>query len=487
MSSYFRKVGFGLAKNDEIPNDPLIWATNQFDNYHDLIWSEKLPTVEDQREKFRQFIYEDEKLRKRFRKNRMEYETEKNKLRAQTGEKFFEPFELSIRHHNALHNGVPAFERMWHFWGNHFSLSDKDFLSSWHYGPYMREVIRPSMNKTFEEMVVEVTTSWAMIHHLDNSENIGPNSIQGKRENSDGDQRKVGLNENHARELLELHTVSPASGYNQADVIDMAKVLTGWGKKWSKKNLWAGPIGFQPERHDMGQKTILGKTYNSKNNKMTGNKQLFAVIKDLCNHASCREFVAKKLCQHFVTDEPSQDMINPIIQAWLKSDGFLPDIHKATMKVAFEYGNKYKKFLMPETWLIQNAKMLNFKHYWGPDKFVFIAGRRPAKREKKIQWILEDLGHPVFRASQPNGFIDKEDEWTSPELIIRRMVYANQFQSYLKGIKKENRSLYNNEFYEKIIYKNFDNPENVLKLVLSANTTQNRFVMFANIPEVLKV
>ena len=179
-------------------------------------------------------------------------------------------------------------------------------------------------------------------------------------------------------------------------------------------------------------------------------------------------------------------MIDPIIQAWVKSDGFLPEIHKATMKVAFEYGNKHKKFLMPEPWLIQNAKMLNFKHYWGPDRYVFKSGKIPPKRERQIQWILEDLGHPVFKPSQPNGFIDNEEEWTSPELMIRRMVYANQFQTYLKNIKREKQSTYDDEFFENIIYKNFDNPENALKTVFSANSTQNRFVMFANMPEVLK-
>ena len=487
MSSYFRKVGFGLGQKDTTPSDPLKWSTDQFNNIPPLNWSEKLPTVEDQRERFREFIYQDKILRKKFgKKSRLEYEKEKNKLRTKTGEKFFHSYELSVRHHNALNSESPAFERMWHFWGNHFSLSEKDFISEWHYGPYMREVIRPSMNQTFEEMVIQVTTSWAMIHHLDNDQNIGPNSQQGRKENSNGNKRTVGLNENHARELLELHTVSPSAKYTQNDVIEMAKVLTGWSKKWSKKNLWAGPISFQPIKHEMGEKKILGKTYNSKMNKISGNKQLFAVIKDLCNHKSCKEFIAKKLCQHFVTDEPNKEMISEIVRAWEKSDGFLPDIHKATMKVALEHGNKYKKFLMPETWLIQNAKMLNFKHYHGPDNFIF-DGNQANKGERKIEWILKDLGHSPFRASQPNGFIDKEDEWTSPELIIRRLVYANQFLTYLYILKREDRSIYDNDFFENIIFKNFDKPEKTLELINRAKALQNKFVIFANSPEVLKV
>ena len=190
-----------------------------------------------QRKRYGEWVYGDRKvLRKKFKEDRLEYEKEKNKLRKITGEKFFEPLELSIRHTTALASKSPAFERMWHFWGNFFAISEKDFLKVFLQGFIKREIIRPNMNKTFEDLVYSVTTSWCMLHHLDNAENIGPSSKKGIEINSDPNEKsKVGLNENHARELLELHTVSSEENYTQQDVIEMAKVMTGWRYMWKKR------------------------------------------------------------------------------------------------------------------------------------------------------------------------------------------------------------------------------------------------------------
>ena len=126
--------------------------------------------------------------------------------------------------------------------GNHFAISEKDFLAEFSTGPYQREIIRPNMVKTFEDMVLSVTTSWCMIHHLDNSESFGPNSKKGM-------EWRETINENHARELLELHTVSPNAGYTQEDVIQLAYIMTGWSHKWSRKNLETGDVWFDQEMH----------------------------------------------------------------------------------------------------------------------------------------------------------------------------------------------------------------------------------------------
>ena len=112
------------------------------------------------------------------------------------------------------------------------------------------------MVKTFEDMVQSVTTSWCMIHHLDNSESVGPNSRRGL-------ESRDTINENHARELLELHTVSPSAGYTQDDVIQLAYIMTGWGHKWSRKNLETGDVWFDQEKHQKGDKQVLGVKYKN--------------------------------------------------------------------------------------------------------------------------------------------------------------------------------------------------------------------------------
>ena len=481
---FIRKIAFGLGLNEKLPNDPLIWSQNQFEEIPELIWSYDLPTLEDQRKKYGQWVYGDrEVLREKFKDDRLAYETEKDKLRKLTGEKFFEPLELSVRHTSALASKSPSFERMWHFWGNFFAISEKDFLANFSTGVYQREIIRPHMNKTFEELVYSVTTSWCMLHHLDNSENIGPSSKEGiSINNNPSEKSKVGLNENHARELLELHTVSPEAEFTQEDVIEMAKVMTGWRHLWNKKELEAGPIKFQGEYHEQGPYRILGKIYDIKDyNTITQGKELKIVIKDLANHPSTKKHISKKLCQHFVCDEPSEEMIGIIVNAWNKNDGNLTEIHKATMEVAFKYGNNFKKFSMPELWLLQNAKMLGLNYLYSyPNGFEF-TGASPNRRQKLPKDILYELGHPIFRSKQPNGYIDLEDEWLSPELIIRRLATARKFAD----ISNPNFN-YNNEFFEKVIISNFDKPDKFLKLMNSTKFYSDRFVVFANYPEVMR-
>lgn len=480
---FIRKVAFGLSVDDSVPSDPLAWAQNQFDVVPDFIWEKKLPTLDEQRDRYGHWVYQDrEVLREKHKNDRLAYEKEKDHLRKITGERFFESLELSVRHSTALASDSPAFERMWHFWGNFFAISEKDFLASFSTGVYQREVIRPNMVNTFEDLVYAVTTSWCMLHHLDNAENIGPNSREGVRENSDNDKRKVGLNENHARELLELHTLSPEANYTQDDVVEMAKVMTGWRYVWSEKKLEAGPIKFQPEYHEQGPYKILGKVYDIKDfNTVNQGKELKVVIKDLANHPSTRRHVAKKLCQHFICDEPTEEMINPIVKAWEKNDGNLMEIHKATMQTVFEYGSNYRKFSMPELWLLQNAKMLGlFYLYMFPQGFEF-KGAKPSRSHELVKDILWEIGHPIYRAKQPNGYIDLEDEWLSPELIIRRLAAARRFAD----ITNPNVN-YDQEYFENVILKNFDHPDNLLKLMKESTFYADRFAVFANSPEVMR-
>ena len=158
-----------------------------------------------------------------------------------------------------IRDRYPVLAKLWMFWGNFFAISDKDMLAYYSTGPYQREIIRPNLNKTFEKMVYDVTTSWAMIHHLDNSESAGPKSKTARAEWRRKKKKPATINENHARELLELHTVSPKAGYSQEDVIQLAYIMTGWQHKYSKKNLETGNIWFNSEYHQWGKKKVLGR------------------------------------------------------------------------------------------------------------------------------------------------------------------------------------------------------------------------------------
>ena len=242
-----------------------------------------------------------------------------------------------------------------------------------------------------------------------------------------------------------------------------------------QKNLETGNVWFDSEYHQRGKKLVLGKEYKR------GKKALGAVIKDLVNHPNCRDFVAERLCRYLITDEPTKDMKQPIIDAFKKSDGHLPEIHKATIKVAFEYNNKYKKFQTPENWLIQVAKLGDLQ--WPPsveEMSSYELGTRPSRKQRSPERLLRNLGHHPYRAKQPNGWSDHSDDWISPELIIRRLVYAKLSHSFAK--MKNN----NERYYENIVEKNFDNPDKIMKYLNQKNRMVEKQTLLFNHPEFLR-
>ena len=240
---FFRKVGFGLGLDEAVPDDPLAWAQAQMDAVPPLSWKGDIPSGDSLMDHYAHWVYTDRKvLRERHKTDRKAYKEAKEELRYETGERFFENLELCIRHDAALNSGAPVFERLWFFWGNHFAITDKDFMPEFATGAYHREILRPHMTGSFTDLVKAATTSWAMIRNLDNSESIGPNSENGRRRRKEG--KPATVNENHARELMELHTISPDAGYTQEDVIALSYVMAGWEHRYSKKRQECNPVRF---------------------------------------------------------------------------------------------------------------------------------------------------------------------------------------------------------------------------------------------------
>ncbi len=478
MKGFFRKVAFGIGPNEQVPSDPLNWALGQVNTVPVLTWKGKIFFEKELRSHYRDWVYGDRKvLRKKYKDNKTLYKTHKNFLRHKTGQKFWESLEIAIRHDEGINSNNPVLAKLWMFWGNFFAISHKDYLANYSTGPYQREIIRPNLNQSFEKMVYDVTTSWAMIHHLDNSESAGPKSATASEEWRRRKKEPATINENHARELLELHTVSPKAGYTQEDVIQLAYIMTGWQQRWSKKNLETGNVWFNSEYHQRGKKIVLGKEYKK------GKKALADVIKDLVNHPNCREFVAERLCRYLITDEPTKEMKKPIIDAFKNSDGYLPEIHKAAIKVTFDYNSKYRRFQTPENWFIQVAKIGDLQ--WPPSKEImdtYVLGLKPTRKQRSPEKILRRLGHHPYRAKQPNGWSDHSEDWISPELLIRRLFFADRSYSFTKT---END---NKEFIERIVNKNFDKPDLIIDYLFKnmVHRKSERNVLLFNHPEFLK-
>ena len=479
MKNFHRKVAFGLKPDEKIPSDPLVWATSQItDKIPEFSFKGKIYSEEELRKHYREYVYQDRKvLRKKFKKDKMGYKAAKNLLKDSTGQKFWKNLEIAIRHKEATQGNHPVLAKLWYFWTNHFTISDKDFLADYSTGGYQRETIRANLNKSFEELAYEATVAWAMIHHLDNAENVGPKSEDARAEWRRRKKRPATINENHARELLELHTVSPNSGYTQENITELALIMTGWAPddKYWKTKLETADVRFQSKYHEPGKKIFWGKEFPK------GKKGLRAAVNFLVNHPSCREFIAYKLCRYLITDYPTKEMTDPIIKAWQKSDGFLPEVHKAAIEVAFKFNDKYSKFQNPENWWLQMSRMTDAK--WPPkdERFdTYRLGGGPDPYQAKPSWFMEDIGHHPYLSKQPNGYSDLAEDWMSPELIIRRLIYARQ--GYI-NLKSDNK---NNEFFEKVVDKNFDNPDKIMKLLNQNEKPIDRHILLFNLPEVFR-
>ena len=476
-NSFYRKVGFGIGINDKVPADPLKWATGQLDEIPKLLWTGWIPSEKEMRIKYGEWIYGDRKvLRKKYKNDKNAYRKAKDKLSIQTGERFFELNEHAIRHYQTKYSNQPVFERFWLFWGNHFAISEKDSLADFSTGPYQREIIRPNMIKTFEDMVQEVTRSWCMIHHLDNSESVGPNSKRGI-------ESRDTINENHARELLELHTVSPEAGYTQNDVINLAYIMTGWGHKWNNKVLETGDVWFDQDKHQKGEKIVLGKKYKNE-----GKRELSKVIHDLSNHPQCIKFVSTKLCRHFITDNPTKDMIDPVIKAWTNSNGNLIKIHKAVIQQAYKNNNFTYKFQLPEVWIMQLSRIFDLNLPISSKKMNYEFKFEPSNRQEQLTWYLNEVGHSPYRPKQPNGWSDYEVDWVSPELLLRRLWFAsNEIPNH---VKIEN---YSHSFMSLCLERNFDDHERMTSMIedlkinkITKNDLEKIYGIICNLPWVLK-
>ena len=470
--SFYRKIGFGLSANDNVPKDAIKWATDQIKAMPESTWNGPKYSLKEMMNFHGKYNYTDRRvLRKKHKNSRQDYKDAKNKLKYATGHYYFEPLWLYKRHHEAVNGSSPVFHRFLHFWGNHFAIQKKNAMYVYDVGPYHFEVIAPAMIKNIEDLVYDVTISWAMIHNLDNSKSIGPNSLRALKMSERG--RSANLNENHGRELLELHTVSPRAGYNQNDVIDMSKVMSGWMHKKHKstKKEENVPISFQDDYHDSGPFEILGKKYKESFGTSSSKSMLRKVIKDLVRHPICIDFVSRKLCNHFVTENPSSEIIQPVKDAWIKSDGELKIIHEAVIKQALKYSH-LKKFQSPETWLLQFIRMSALDYF--PSNYNYDFKSKPSRViGKPVRW-LRNLGHNPYRPLQPNGWSDYEADWMSPEFLFRRigMIKVQQDKKRLDHIDKS--------YLKMIVSKNFDNESDVLKYINSAKNSEKILALFSS-------
>ncbi|MFO1115627.1 MAG: DUF1800 family protein [Beijerinckiaceae bacterium] len=294
-------------------------------------------------------------------------------------------------------------ERLVCFWSNHFCISvAKGGFVRVIAGAYEREAIRPHVLGRFADMLKAVELHPAMIFYLDNQQSMGPNSQAGKN-------RRRGLNENLAREILELHTLGVDGGYSQADVTSLARIITGWS--FVGRDGRIGPPGsaaFVANFHEPGAQDVLGRAYVQPDR-----TQGLAVLDDLVRHPATARHIATKFARHFVADDPPPALVDRLARNFRDTDGDLKSM--ATTLVE-----------SPEAWTIPPGKLRS------PYEFLIAAARgtgRAPTDPGPILGGLNTLGQPLWSPTGPNGYSDTAATWISPEGVKARLDLSWQFAS----------------------------------------------------------
>lgn len=304
--------------------------------------------------------------------------------------------EAKARFDAATGADIGFVERLVWFWSNHFCVSaDKVVAAA---GPYEREAIRPHVLGRFVDLLQAVESHPAMLFYLDNVESIGPNSIAGI-------DRDKGLNENLARETLELHTLGVRSGYSQADVTNFAKVLTGWTWLPPGEPLHGGEFVFNKLLHEPGPQTVLGKSYPD-----SGVAQGRAVLADLARHPATARHIAQKLAQHFVADEPPPALVGKLENTFRDTNGDLKQLAKALVSADEAWTPQRTKLKKPSEWIAGALRA---------------TGARSALPVPRLIGAQAQLGEALWRPPAPNGFSDREAALIDG--IPHRLDMANEF------------------------------------------------------------
>jgi uncharacterized protein (DUF1800 family) len=293
--------------------------------------------------------------------------------------------EARLRLDTALGGDIGFIERLVWFWSNHFCVSaDKGPPVRSLCGPFEREAIRTHVLGRFGDMLLAVESHPAMLFYLDNVRSIGPQSIAGRN-------RGAGLNENLAREILELHTLGVRTGYTQDDVTSFAKVITGWSIVPFKQDpAHGGEFTFDPRMHEPGAQTILGKVYPD-----GGFDQGRAILADIARHPSTAKHVATKLATHFVADTPPPALVDRLAKRFLETDGDLKDMAKTLVTSAEAWNVPRGKLKRPGEWIVGALRAVDATP---PDI-------RPVIQAQNM------LGEPLWRPPAPKGFSDDSTEW----------------------------------------------------------------------------
>ncbi len=313
-------------------------------------------------------------------------------------------------------------ERLVHFWANHFAVSTDKVVVTALAGNYEFDAIRPHIFGKFGTLLAEAVTHPTMLLYLDQAQSIGPDSPLATRVNARRE-KDIGLNENLAREILELHTLGVRTVYTQEDVTEFARALTGLTitglargpmRRFVDGERAAGETVFVEAIHQPGTRKVIGRSYAQ-----TGKGQAQAILSDLATHPATANHIATKLATHFVADNPPASLVGKLEADFLKTGGDLRSLYRTLLSAPQAWAEGQPKFKTPWEWTVSALRALNVSQLPGN-------AQAPAG-------LFQQMGQPIWRPGSPAGFGDQAKDWAGPAALMRRVETAGRFAKLSAG------------------------------------------------------
>ena len=297
----------------------------------------------------------------------------------------------------AIRTDRPVAMRLLDFFSNHFSVSVGPTPMRGLAASMAREAIAPPLGGRFVDMVLAVERHPAMLTYLNNRQSVGPGSMLGLR-------RSSGLNENLAREILELHTLGVDAGYTQADVRELALAITGWSIRTTAAGSGPGFV-FRASAHEPGTRVVLGRRYPQ-----PGMAKGERILRDLAAHPATARRLCLKLAQHFVTDEPSESLVQALSARWVDTDGDIPAVMRALITHPEALATRQRKWKTPREFVVSVMRA---------------ADTRPPPGNALLH-ELRILGQPPLAAGSPAGYKDLASAWDGADALVSRIDWVEQ-------------------------------------------------------------
>jgi uncharacterized protein (DUF1800 family) len=322
--------------------------------------------------------------------------------------------EACARFAHSIATDAPFLERLTQFWTNHFAVSIDKLAVLGLAGAMEREAIRPRVTGHFTELLLAVEKHPAMLLYLDNQASIGPNSRAARFVGRRGKGRKAGINENLAREILELHTLGVDGGYTQGDVTTFAQAISGWsiggegnGRRLERPGDERGAPGefqFREIFHEPGTKRLLGKSYGE-----DGLGQGEAMLRDLAMRRETARHVSTKLARHFIADDPPSAVIDRMTRAWLETKAHLPSVYRALIESPESWQQPFGKFKTPADYIYSSYRALGI----------------PLREKRRSLQAFEALGQRNLMPGSPAGWPDTSADWDGSSGLLKRVAWAD--------------------------------------------------------------